>query len=130
MEKITVRVGRYDGSQKDIVFIGELLKTQQEFDAPGDKSRGTEYTLYRVPNGYKVYERRWANGQGQKRQNYAKFSRVYTQTELLEKFPLLANYAGIFETEEVDDEISEKEKTILLAASTTHHCILNNFFVL
>jgi len=121
MEKITVRVGQYDGSQKEIVFIGELLKTQQEFDAPGDKSRGTEYTLYRLPKGaYRVYEKRWANGQGEKRKNYARLSRVYTQAELLEKFPLLANYAGIVETQDLDtdSELDEDEKTALLAADT------------
>jgi len=121
MEKITVRVGRYDGSQKEIVFIGELLETQQEFDAPGDKSRGTEYALYRVPRGaYRVYEKRWANGQGDKRKNYARLSRVYTQAELLEKFPLLANYAGIVETQDLDtgSELDEDEKTVLLAADT------------
>jgi len=121
MEKITVRVGQYDGSQKEIVFIGEFLKTQQEFDAPGDKSRGTEYTLYRLPKGaYRVYEKRWANGQGEKRKNYARLSRVYTQAELLEKFPLLANYAGIVETQDLDtdSELDEDEKTALLAADT------------
>ena len=116
MKKVTVRVGQYDGSEKDIVFIGELRKTQQEFDAPNDKSRGTEYALYRVPQGYRVYEKRWANGQGQKRQNYAKLSKVLTQAELLKKFASLANYAGIFETEDLDTH-SENETTILLAVN-------------
>ena len=121
MQKITVRVGQYDGSQKEIAFIGELLKTQQEFDAPNDKSRGTEYSLYRVPKGaYRIYEKRWANGQGDRRKNYARLSRVYTEAELLEKFPILANRAGIFETEDIDtdSELDEDEKTVLLAADT------------
>ena len=120
MKRITVQVGTYDGSQKNVVFTGELLKTQREFDAPNDESRGTQYELYRVPKGYRVYEKRWANGQGhQKRQNYAKLSRVLTQAELLEKFPLLANYAGIIATDNADPDelINENEKTILLAAN-------------
>jgi len=119
MQKITVRVGQYDGSQKEITFIGELLKTQQEFDAPNDKSRGTEYSLYRVPKGaYRVYEKRWMNGQGNKRKNYSRLSRVYTEAELLEKFPILANSVGIFEAENLDSELDEDEKTVLLAADT------------
>ena len=118
MQKITVQVGNYDGSQKSVIFTGELLKTQQEFDAPNDKSRGTEYILYRVPNGYRVHEKRWTNGQGKKRQNYAKLSRVLSERELLEKFAQLANYAGIMETEDLDsEEMIQTEKTILLAVN-------------
>ena len=119
MQRITVKVGSYDGSQKNVVLTGDLLKTQQEFDAPGDESRGTEYSLYRVPKGYRVYEKRWANGGAQKRQNYAKLSKVLTEAELLKKFTQLANYAGIIETEDADSEeqTGKNEKTVLLVAS-------------
>ena len=117
MQKITVRVGQYDGSEKDVVFTGELLQTQQEFDAPNDESRSTEYSLYRVPKGYRVFEKRRVSGQGQKRQNYAKLSNALNEKELLKRFPTLANYAGIFEKEDLDG--SEIQKAILLSASAT-----------
>jgi hypothetical protein len=117
MQKIAVQVGNYDGSLKNITFTGELQKTLQEFDAPNDESHGTQYDLYRVKKGYRVFERRWTNGQGENRQNYARLSDVLTEAELLEKFTLLANYAGIIETQDLDGEINENEKTVLLAVN-------------
>jgi hypothetical protein len=103
MAKVTVRVGNYDSSQKDITFSGELIASYQEFEVPKDQSIGTQYDLYKVRRGYRVFEKRWTNGGGAKRQNYAKLSKVLTKAELLEKFALVANYAGIFETVNFDD---------------------------
>lgn len=108
MQKITVQIGSYAGAVKNVTFSGELLKTRREFDAPNDESHGTQHNLYRVSRGYRVYEKRWTNGGGVKRQNYAKLSKVLTKAELLEKFTLLANYAGIFEPVDLD-ELSDLE---------------------
>lgn len=119
MQRITLQVGKYDGPQKKVVFMGELLETQQEFDAPNDQSRGIEYALYRVPKGYRVYEKRWTDGQGEKRQNYAKLSKVLSEAELLKKFDTLADYAGIPDIPDLDPDLepSENGKTLLLAVN-------------
>ena len=117
-QQITVQIGNYDGSQTNVVFKGELLKTRREPDIPDDEWQGTQYDLYRVKKGYRVFEKRWANGHGEKRQNYAKLSDVLTETELLEDFAPLANEAGIFERLDLDaEEATENQKTVLLAAN-------------
>ena len=118
MQKVTVQLGNYDRSLKNVTFIGELLKTRQDLDIPDDESQGTQYDLYRVKKGYRVFEKRWASGQGEKRQNYAKLSDVLTEAELLESFAIIANDAGIFEMVDLDDEqATENQKTVLLAAN-------------
>jgi hypothetical protein len=118
MKKVTIQLGNYDGSQRNVVFKGELLKTREDLDIPDDESYGTSYDLYRVSKGYRVFERRWASGQGKKRQNYAKLSKVLTETELLKDFALLANEAGIFEKLDLDfEEVTVSEKTVLLAVN-------------
>ena len=118
MHKITVQVGNYDGSQKNIVFMGTLLTTRKALDFPGDETSGTSYDLYRVKKGYRVFEKRWTIGQGKKRQNYAKLSKVLREDELLEDYASLANEIGIIETLDLDDEETiQTEKTILLAVN-------------
>ena len=118
MQKITVQLGNYDGSQRNITFTGELLKTRKELDIPDDDLQGTQYDLYQVKKGYRVFEKRWENGQGEKRQNYAKLSDVLTEAELLESFALIANDAGIFEKVDLDlEKAIENEKTVLLAVN-------------
>ena len=120
MKQITVRVGNYNDSQENITFIGELLKTIQEFDSLNDKLQGREYNLYKVRRGYRVFEKRWTNGLGENRENYAKLSDVLKQTELLEKFTFFVNYPEIFEAVKAD-----KEKTILLAANRNNSRLLS-----
>jgi hypothetical protein len=118
MKKVTVQHGNYDGSQTNVVFKGELLKTRKELDIPGDESSGISYDLYRVSKGYRVFEKRWTSGQGQNRQNYAKLSGVLNEAELLENFAPLANDAGIFERLDLDfEEAIVNEKTVLLAVN-------------
>ena len=118
MHKISVQVGNYDGSQKNIVFMGALLTTRKVLDFPDDETSGTSYDLYRVKKGYRVFEKRWATGQGKKRQNYAKLSKVLREDELLEDYASLANEIGIVETLDLDDEeMIQTEKTILLAVN-------------
>jgi len=125
MNKIIVQLGNYDGSLKNITFMGELLKNRQELDIPGDESQGTQYDLYQVKNGYRVFEKRWTTGQGEKRQNYAKLSNVLSEDMLLERFPLLANEIGIFEKEDLDTEDAiQNKKTVLLAANDEHTRLL------
>ena len=118
MHKITLQLGNYDGSQKNIVFMGTLLTTRKELDFPGNETSGTQYDLYRVKKGYRVFEKRWTTGQGKKRQNYAKLSKILREDELLEDFANLANEIGIVETLDLDDEeMIQTEKTILLAVN-------------
>ena len=118
MKKITVQLGNYDGSLRNITFLGDLLKTIKDLDYPDDERSGTSYDLYHVKKGYRVYEKRWTNGKGTDRQNYAKLSKVLSEDELLEEFPFLANAVGIFETKDLDNEQTiENEKTVLLAVN-------------
>jgi len=118
MQKVTVQLGNYDGSQTNVTFKGALLKTRKELDIPDDESSGASFDLYRVSKGYRVFEKRWTSGLGHKRQNYAKLSKVLTEAELLEDFAPLANEAGIFEKVDLDDEETfVNEKTVLLAVN-------------
>jgi hypothetical protein len=119
MKKVTVRLGQYDGSQREVTFLGELLANHQELDIPGVNLSGTSYDLYRVKRGYRVFEKRWMNGEGKDRQNYAKLSNVLSEDELLEQFALVANKAGIFEKQDLDfEQILESQKTVLLAVNS------------
>ncbi len=118
MQKVTVQVGYLDGSLKNITFTGKLLIIRQELDNVGDDSRGTDYSLYRVKKGYRVFEKRWIKIKGKQKQNYSKLSGVFTKEELLEKFAVLANEAGMIETVDIDTKqksTQEDKKTFLVA---------------
>lgn len=108
MQNIEVKVGVLSATadyRRTKKFTGEEVAYLRTYaDALCQDYKGVDYTLYKRPNGkgYFVKEVKWSRWQGD--DAFYSLVPVKSDEELCEKYPALANEAGIDVIEDLDKE--------------------------